>query len=99
LARDIFTDAAGLIVVTPLASPRAPAAAVLEGLFDLTPAEARVASALTGGATIREISRQIGIGEETVRSQLKAVFEKTGTRRQAELVGLLGGIAPKMQQG
>jgi DNA-binding CsgD family transcriptional regulator len=99
LARDIFTGAAGLIVVTPLASPGAPSAAVLEGLFDLTRAEARVASALGGGATIREISRQIGISEETVRTQLKAVFEKTGTRRQAELAGLLGGISPKVQQG
>jgi len=97
LARDIFTGAAGMIVVTPLAAREAPSAAVLEGLFDLTPAEARVASALGGGATIREISQQLGIGEETVRTQLKAVFEKTGTRRQAELVRLLSGMTPIMR--
>ena len=29
-----------------------------------------------------------------VRTQLRAVFEKTGTRRQADLVRLLSGAAP-----
>ena len=37
----------------------------------------------------------MGISRETARTHLKHIFAKTGTQRQAELVGLvLGGPAP-----
>ncbi len=38
------------------------------------------------GDTLREAAAALGIKEGTARSQLKPVFGKTGTRRQAELV-------------
>jgi DNA-binding CsgD family transcriptional regulator len=69
-----------------------PVAAVLERAFDLTPAEARLASQIASGKTLADITRQQGSGRETLRSQLKAVFEKTGTARQAELALLLSKL-------
>ena len=58
----------------------------LQVLFHLTPAEARLASALASGMDLREASRMLDIGRETARTQLRAVFAKTGTTRQADLV-------------
>lgn len=58
-------------------------------LYRLTPAEARLASALLRGHSPEEYAGSAGIRISTVRTQLKALFLKTGTRRQAELVALL----------
>ncbi len=91
-ARDIFVSAAFLLVVTSLVAPKAPAADLLHGLFDLSPAEAKVARALIEGRTVEEIANANALSRETIRAQLKSVLAKTGTRRQAELVGLLTGI-------
>jgi DNA-binding CsgD family transcriptional regulator len=90
-ARDIFTGAANIFVVTSLTSPEAPPAHILNGLFDLSPAEAKVAQSLVEGRSLEEIAMADRLSRETVRKQLRAVFSKTGTRRQAELVGLLAG--------
>nr|WP_276552804.1 helix-turn-helix transcriptional regulator [Bradyrhizobium elkanii] len=90
-ARDIFTGAANILVVTSLSSPKAPPAHILYGLFDLSPAEARVAQRLVEGSSVEEIATSNDLSQETVRKQLKSVLAKTGTSRQAELVGLLTG--------
>nr|WP_255613894.1 helix-turn-helix transcriptional regulator [Pseudogemmobacter faecipullorum] len=52
----------------------------------LTPAEAKVASLILQGHRPKEIARDLGVSVETVRSQLKAVFAKTGAASQADLV-------------
>jgi DNA-binding CsgD family transcriptional regulator len=85
---DVFTGALGILLVTPLTAPQAPPEDVLNGLFDLTPAEARVAHAIIGGKTVNEVADEFEHSLGTVRQQLKAVLAKTGVRRQAELVGL-----------
>lgn len=90
-ARDIFNGAANLLVVTSITTPSAPPAHILHGLFDLSPAEARVAQNLFEGRTIEEIATANGLSRETIRKQLRAVLTKTGTNRQSELVGLLSG--------
>jgi DNA-binding CsgD family transcriptional regulator len=61
-----------------------PQAAFLKCRFDLTPAEARIVLRLVEEiATMR--ANALGITYETIRTHLKAVFQKTGTCRQAEL--------------
>lgn len=90
-ARDIFTGAAHIFVVTSVSNPKAPPTHILLGLFDLSPAEARVAQKIVEGSSVEEIATDHELSRETVRNQLKAVFAKTGTNRQAELVGLLMG--------
>lgn len=92
-ARDLFAAASAIVVVTPLAQDRLPGLSVLEGLFDLTPAEARVARGITGCRTVEQIAAESGTSPQTVRSQLKSVMAKTGVNRQVELVRLLSGVA------
>ena len=36
---------------------------------------------------------ELGLARETARNQLKAVFAKTGTHRQGELIALLAGVS------
>ena len=91
-ARDIFTDIAALLVVAMVSAPQMPDGNLLQSLFDLTPAEARVASSIAGGATVAEAAAVLGLSRETIRTQLKGVFTKTGFRRQGELVASLGGL-------
>ena len=64
-------------------------ASLLQALFGLSPAEARVAGLLANGLTLKQIAHEQGTQHETVRKQLRAVYQKTGTNRQAELVRLL----------
>lgn len=63
--------------------------------FGLTPAEARIAQGLVRGWSVDEIAAAHSLSRETVRSELKRVFKRTGTRSQAELLRyLLSGLAP-----
>jgi DNA-binding CsgD family transcriptional regulator len=98
-ARDIFARTACLVVVTAAETERLPSSRVVQGLFDLTPAEARVARDIARGLGVPEAAVQAGVTEGTIRSQLKAVFAKTGTSRQAELAALLNGISPLRPSG
>jgi len=91
-ARDVFGRAIGVLVLTPVAAPRAPTVDLVQSLFDMTPAEARVARSLATGATIEEIATGGSVSRNTVRTHVRGVLEKTGCRRQAEVVALFGGI-------
>jgi DNA-binding CsgD family transcriptional regulator len=64
----------------------------LRALFGLTAAEARLALAIFDGASPRDAADQFGVSFQTVRNQLSRVFEKTGTRGQSDLVGMLWRI-------
>jgi DNA-binding CsgD family transcriptional regulator len=61
----------------------------LRVLFDLTPAEARLAQAIARGDRLEEIAMSLGIKMPTARTQLAAIFVKTGTQRQATRLALL----------
>lgn len=87
---DVFAGALSIMYVTPVVPSGSPAPEVLQALFDLTPAEARTASLITVGKSIEQISLASGTAQNTIRTQLKSVFLKTGVQRQAELVSLLG---------
>jgi DNA-binding CsgD family transcriptional regulator len=93
-ARDIFAQCAGALVMTPATLPRAPPVELIQSLFDLTPAEARVAQSLSAGETVEEIASTGGVSLNTIRTQVRGVLEKTGCRRQVEVVALLCGISP-----
>lgn len=65
---------------------------VLSGLFDLTPAEAKLARYLASGASAEAAAEALGLSIQTIRTYLKRIMAKTGTRRQAKLAVLLSGL-------
>lgn len=77
-----------LLLIDPWSLSAPDASRVAEAL-GLTEFEARVASLLAQGRTVREIAVRIHRTEHTVRYHLKQAFAKTGVRRQAELVRLV----------
>jgi len=62
---------------------------VLATLYNLTRAELDLASLLSSGHSVEEAARARNVSENTVRSQLKKIFAKTGVNRQTDLVRLL----------
>jgi DNA-binding CsgD family transcriptional regulator len=77
--------------------PQAPPVELVQTLFDLTPAEARVARSLASGKTVEAIATEGGVSLTTVRTHVRGVLAKTGCERQAEVVALLTGITrPRM---
>jgi DNA-binding CsgD family transcriptional regulator len=79
-------------VVDPEQHPE-PCEPVLSQAFGLSRSEVRVALELLRGRELREIAQAHGTTLGTVRSQLKSIYAKTETHRQAELVSLLGRMA------
>jgi DNA-binding CsgD family transcriptional regulator len=67
--------------------------ATLQRIFDLTSAQARLAMELARGKTLTEISEAQNISTAAARSLLAAIFAKTNTRRQHELISLLAKVA------
>jgi DNA-binding CsgD family transcriptional regulator len=67
-------------------------AEILRQRFGLTPAEIRLALALAEGMGLRQSAERNGVRLSTARVQLKAIFWKTETHRQAELVALLARL-------
>lgn len=61
----------------------------LRELFQLTPAEARLATAMYTGDDLPKAASRLGISPQTARSRLKLVFDKTGVHGQAALVKLV----------
>lgn len=57
--------------------------------FDLTPAEARLAAKIVNGLSPDDCARELGVKISTVRSQLMAIYGKTGATGQADLVRLV----------
>ena len=90
---DVFNAAAALLVVTPVCPPNAPDDHLLHALFDLTPAEARLLQALAGGLRLQSYADGAGVRASTARTQLASIFSKTGTSRQAELLGIVASIS------
>jgi len=91
-AKNPFVRARALLTFTSLDSKPAPDPSVLAAVFGLTPAEVRLASIIATGANPELAAEQLHVSRETVRNQLKAVFAKTATHRQAELVALLTNL-------
>ena len=61
----------------------------LRVLFGLTPAECRLAMLLADGHAPTGIAELLGVGRNTLKSQLASIYRKTDTSRQAQLVRLI----------
>ncbi len=61
--------------------------------YTLTPSELRVLLAIVNIGGVADTAAALGIAETTVKFHLRRLFEKTGARRQADLVKLVAGFA------
>jgi DNA-binding CsgD family transcriptional regulator len=59
---------------------------LVRAAYGLTPAETRVLFAIAGGWRACDYADAMGLSQNTVQTQLKALFAKMGCRRQADLV-------------
>jgi DNA-binding CsgD family transcriptional regulator len=66
---------------------------VMARTFGLTVTELRVLTAIVSVGGVPETANALGVAETTVKTHLHRVFAKTGTSRQADLVGLVAGFA------
>ena len=64
--------------------------------WGLTNAEAELTVKLARGQSLEAIAAERGVALSTARSQLRSVFGKTQTKRQAELVALVLAASPRI---
>lgn len=57
--------------------------------FALTPAEGRVALAMMKGGSYKEVAASLYVSEETIRTQIRAIYAKTRTSDKAGLTRLV----------
>ncbi len=74
-----------LCMLSPARRPR------LSPLADLTAVQREVARCAAAGATVPEIARHLGRSRETVRSHLKAIYDRLEVASRVELVQRLNG--------
>ena len=86
LAQAQSTDGMVIVMISDPNMPMKPSTSMLRQLHGLTYAEAEILGRLIIGMRSSEIADELGISIETVRTHLKAIFTKTGTSRQADLV-------------
>jgi DNA-binding CsgD family transcriptional regulator len=92
--------AAMLLICDPDRPAQIPSGWMMDA-YGLTLAEVRVALSVASGLGISDTARRLKISVNTVKTHLRRVYEKTGTRRQAELsrivatIGLVRGDQPK----
>jgi|SRR5690606_15458531 DNA-binding CsgD family transcriptional regulator len=87
--RDEHSPALAVVRCYPLQRDAEPDPALVAEAFGLTPAEAQVAAQLARGLSPMEIAAARRVSMQTIRAQIRAVFEKTGINRQSDLVRLL----------
>lgn len=86
------TEAHTALILLDLAMNPEPNLHKLEHIFELTPAEARLAVIIARGATPVEAAELQGLSVSTIRAQLSSIFSKTYTKRQAEFVALAARV-------
>jgi len=86
---DIFSPGRACIVFADLEAGPSVATDDLVAVFGLTRSEAKLAAQLLIDDSLERAAESLGIAYETARNQLKSVFRKTDTNRQAQLVAVL----------
>lgn len=102
-----FESSCGIVASRPMAiilvndpdKNSKPDAAQLREKFGLTAAEAGFAVEISTGDGIQAAADRLSISRATARTHLSRIFDKTGTRRQAELVRVLISTRPSRRMG
>lgn len=90
-----FADsAAAAIFISVAGATPSPAIEAIAALFGLTPAEKRVIAQVAEGRSRKTIALSQGVSDGTVKTQLSAIFDKTGVHDQRQLELLIREITP-----
>lgn len=95
----IFMAGALAILIATRAPAAVSGAQGVAARYRLTRAETRVLQGILDGRRPAEIALAAGVSLETVRSQLKSIYGKTGVNRQSALVRLAAGLADDGDEG
>jgi DNA-binding CsgD family transcriptional regulator len=87
-------EAAAAIFICKAGDSPQPHMDAIAALFGLTAAEQRVALQVASGLNRQTIASANHVSAGTVKSQLEAIFDKTGTSSQRELEKLLRDLSP-----
>lgn len=74
--------------------PLSPDPAALREILGLTAGESRLACLIGAGHDLASAARTLHSAEETLRTQLKAIFRKAGINRQQDLMRMLAWLQP-----
>jgi DNA-binding CsgD family transcriptional regulator len=64
----------------------------LQACLALSPAQARLAALLFDGRNIKDAARELQLTEGSARQYLQKIFEKTGVRRQLDLIRVIESV-------
>jgi DNA-binding CsgD family transcriptional regulator len=84
-AAAVFVQKAGIELPSPVE--------LVAKLHGLTPGELRVLLGIVENDNIQQVAEALGLSQATVKTHLRRVYEKTGTRGQVDLVKLIAGYA------
>lgn len=86
-------DACVIVFITDGERSLEPDPGMLMRLYGLSAAEARTAQALAGGARLADAAAALDLSVNTLKTQLKQIYAKTGCGSRAELTRLLLSVA------
>ena len=75
----------GVSQLAPAPSPAAAVPGAADELAALSRREREVAEAVAGGASNKDVARQLGITERTVKAHLSTIFDKLGVKDRLQL--------------
>jgi DNA-binding CsgD family transcriptional regulator/PAS domain-containing protein len=86
-----------LLLREPEAELKTPLAAA-HSLYHLTTGETQVLAQVLNGHSLGEAAEILGVGRSTVKSHLDAIYRKTNTHRQADLVHAVMSLASPLRR-
>lgn len=96
-ARDLFQQGHALVLLNVPGDSLDPDEGMLQFAFNLTPAEAKVAKSVASLGGAAPASGALGLSANTVKTHLRSIFAKTGTRSQSALAVLLSRMPPRVR--
>jgi DNA-binding CsgD family transcriptional regulator len=85
-------NAAAIAFVSEATAPTSASLQAARGMYNLTPAEAKITEKLATGLDPKQIADALGSSINTVRTQVKSILAKTGVSRQADLIRLVATL-------
>lgn len=82
-------EAAALICINDPSVPDQPPTGAIAQMHGLSRGESRVLAGVAAGKSAVEVARELGVSYNTIKTHLRHLFAKTGTRSQRELIRLV----------